>query len=350
MHKVLFKSIKNPKKILIFRTGSIGDSICAIPSIIAVGRTFPEASVDILTNAGKENLVGLFYLLNPKHYRKIIDYYGVSKRELFKLLRKEKYDLVIQLPQVDASFTSLCRDMLVYRCICSSGIGWFVSQLRLFTKTQSKYLIFPNENSRLLGYLRENRFLTDGVEAELNIQQEDKDVVNSLFREENINGTDKKLCMVIGAKRPQNRWPIEYFVKVAEYFSLKFKIILIGGSEDSKLAKPLLHIPNLINFCGKLTPMQSAAVLSLCDITLSNDTGPMHMSYTVGTPTIALFSSRDLPGKWYPPEKNNNYIFRTNNVKCQGCLSETCNDNICMKAIMPEKIIAVINNYFNLAQ
>lgn len=347
VHKILFRKPKNPKKILIFRTGSIGDSICAIPSIIAIGKTYPGASVDILTNAGRENLVGLYYLLNAKYYRKIIDYYGASKKELFKLLRKEKYDLVVQLPQVDASFTSLLRDMLIFRGISSSGIGWFVSQLKLFTKTQSKCLVFPNENSRLLRFLKENYFVTGGVEAELNIQQKDKDVVNSLFLEENITVTDKKLCMVIGAKRPQNRWPIDYFVKVAEYFSSKFKIILIGGKEDSILAKPLLHIPNLINFCGKLTPMQSATVLSLCDITLSNDTGPMHMSYTVGTPTIALFSSRDLPGKWYPPKQNNNFIFRTENVKCQGCFSETCNDNICMKAILPEKIIAVINNYFN---
>lgn len=347
LRKVLFRRIRNPQKILIFRTGSIGDSICAIPAIISIGKTFPGASVDILTNAGRENLVGLYYLLNPKYYRKIIDYYGASKKDLFKLLRNEKYDLVVQLPQVDATFVTLFRDLLVFRGISASGMGWFVSQLKYFTKIQSKYLQFPNENTRLLGFLKKNHFVTDGVEAELNIQQDDINTVQALLLKENINSNDKKLCMVIGAKRPQNRWPIAYFVKVAEHFSSKFRIILIGGKEDSLLAGPLLHIPNLINFCGKLTPMQSAAVISFCDITLSNDTGPMHMSYTVGTPTIALFSSRDLPGKWYPPEGSKNFVFRTEDVKCQGCFSEICNDNICMKAILPDKIIATINKYFN---
>ena len=349
LRKVLFGSINNPKRILIFRTGSIGDSICAIPSIISVGKTFPQADIDILTNAGRKNLVGLQYLLKPVYYKNIIDYNGISKKKLFATLRKGKYDLIIQLPQVDATFISLLRDLIIFRAIAASGVGWFVSQSKLFRKTQSKHLIFPNENSRLLGYLKRQGFVTEGIQAELNLQQKDIELVEALFIQEKITTQDIKICMVIGAKRPQNRWPIEYFSQVAEYFSSKAKIILIGADEDNLLAQPLLHIPNIINFCGKLTPMQSASILSMCNITLSNDTGPMHMSYTVGAPTIALFSSRDLPGKWYPPNGKDNFVFKTEYVKCQACFSETCDNNICMKAIMPDLIIQTINRYLGFS-
>jgi heptosyltransferase-3 len=44
--------------------------------------------------------------------------------------------------------------------------------------------------------------------------------------------------------------------------------------------------------------------------TISNDTGPMHLSYAVGTPVIALFSSRDFPGIWYPPQDGYNVVIR----------------------------------------
>lgn len=344
--KALFRKINSPRQILVFRTGSIGDSICAIPSIISIGKTFPGASIDILTNAGRKNLVGLHYLLAPEYYRAIIDYNGLSKRQLFNLLIKKKYDLVVQLPQVDASFVSLLRDMIVFRAIAPSGIGWFVSQSKWFRQLQSKHLIFPNENQRLLSYLNKKKFATEGIQIKLNIQQQDVELINALFVKENITPIDKKLCIVIGAKRPQNRWPIEYFKTVAEYFVSKYKIILIGAEEDNLLAQPLMRISDVVNFCGKLTPMQSAVVLSLCDLTLSNDTGPMHMSYAVNTPTIALFSCRDLPGKWYPPLTKNNIVFRTEAVECEACFSETCNNNICMKAILPEKIIQIINDHF----
>lgn len=346
LQKILYRRIKNPQQILVFRTGSIGDSICAIPSIISVGKTFPRASIDVLTNAGSKNLVGLHYLLSPEYYREIIDYNGVPKQQLFRMLRKKKYDLIIQLPQVDAGFFSLLRDLVVFRAVAPSGLGWFVSQAKWFRKLQSRYLVFPNENQRLLSYLKKRKFATDGIQTKLNIQPRDIEVVNALFLKHNITAVDKKLCMVIGAKRPQNRWPIEYFKTVAGYFSSRFRIILIGAEEDNLLAQPLMQVPNLINFCGKLTPMQSATVLSMCDITLSNDTGPMHMSYSVNTPTIALFSSRDLPGKWYPPINKNNVVFRTEDVKCEACFSETCNNNICMKAILPERIIQTIDSNF----
>lgn len=38
-------------KILIFRTGSLGDSVCALPAINSIRRNYPDAKIDILTNA-----------------------------------------------------------------------------------------------------------------------------------------------------------------------------------------------------------------------------------------------------------------------------------------------------------
>lgn len=341
LNKILYKKPYQPQKILIFRTGSLGDSINAIPAIKSIVASFPGAQTDILTNAGSKHLIGLKYLIDQSLYNEIIDYNGVNKKELFELLKEKKYDMVIQLPQVDAPFLSILRDLLIFRRIAPSGLGWFVSQSKWFRKIQAAYLVFPNEHTRLLSYLKSKDFVIDEVSPSININDSDIKYVKGLMLANNIQVQDKKICIVVGAKRPQNRWPIAYFEEVAKYFSRRCKILLIGSGEDQILAQSLLTIDNVISFCGKLTPLQSAAMLSFSDLTLSNDTGPMHLSYAVNTPTIALFSSRDLPGKWYPPKKNN-YVFRTEGVKCQACFSETCNNNICMKAILPAEIIALI--------
>lgn len=326
-----------PARILIFRTGSLGDSVCAIPSIRTVRKKYPTAAIDILTNTGKKGLAGMQHLLDDYLYDEIIDYSGPSKKELFKSLQKKQYDLIIQLPQVDASFLRLLRDLLLFRSIAPAGFGWKASQVTLFRKTQAKYLQFIDESNRLLALLKQYRVDAEN-EPFLNIDEKDLTETKDILQQLNVPSYNKLIAVVVGAKRPQNRWPIAYFKQVVEHFAKGYTILLIGSGEDNSLVEPLLNIQGVINTCGKLTPLQSAAAMSLCLLTISNDTGPMHLSYAVHTPTLALFSCRDLPGKWYPPE-NIGKVFRATDIPCQACFSETCADNICMKAILPKQVI-----------
>ena len=344
--RILFRPATHPKKILVFRTGSLGDSINAIPALHAIKDTFPDAQIDILTNAGLKNLVGMRYLLDKNLYHEIIDYYGMPKRELFRFLKEKQYDCVIQLPQANAVFHRVLRDLLVFRGISKSGIGWYTSHTGLFRKTQAKYLMINNEHEKLLAHLRQAGFKTNQLTPILNPSNADKEFVQHLLHENGLNDGKKKLCVVIGAKRPQNRWPIGYFKVVIEHFAPSVHILLIGSQEDRLLAEPLLGIQHVHNFCGLLTPMQSAAMFGMSDLTLSNDTGPMHMSYAVSTPTIAIFSARDLPGKWYPPVENN-LVLRAKGIACEACMSEVCHNNICMQAILPEQVIEAVEHFLD---
>jgi len=337
---LLYKKDRNKvQNILVFRTGSLGDSLCAIPAIQSIKKQYSNAFIDILTNTGKANLAGLQHLLEKGIYRDIIDYNGYSKKKLIALLRQKQYDLIIQLPQVDASFFSLLRDLVIFRAIAPSGFGWHKAQVKLFRKIQARFLEFPGEIERLLELLRPHGILPVRINSILYPSPDDLVKAKQLLNESGVPTFENLIAVVVGAKRPQNRWPIDYFFQVVSYFSSSYCIILIGGGEDNELVQQLATIKNVINTCGRLTPMQSAAVISLCRLTISNDTGPMHLSYAVGTPTIALFSSRDLPGKWYPPQGNNR-IFRAKNIPCQACFSETCNNNICMQAIPPADVIS----------
>lgn len=328
------------KKILVFRTGSLGDSLCAIPAIISIKKKYPDAEIDIITNAGKANLAGLHLLLQKDVYREIIDYYGLPKRKLFLLLQKHQYDLIIQLPQVDASFYTLLRDLIIFRAIAPRGFGWCKSQIKCFRRLQARYVQFPNEIQRLSCLLQRYGILPFNTDTILHPSENDISYAKRILLELGAVTFENMIAIVVGAKRSQNRWPINYFKQVVSRFSSQYYILLIGANEDNELVQELVSIENVINTCGRLTPLQSAAAMSLCQLTISNDTGPMHLSYAVGTPTIALFSSRDLPGKWYPTEKNNR-VFRAQNIPCQACFSESCNNNICMQAIMPSEVIEV---------
>lgn len=339
LQRLLFSRGKTPDRILIFRTGSLGDNLCAIPSIVAIREQYPSAELDILANAGSTNLVTFNKLLDPAYYDTIIDYFGYSKKMLFSLLREKKYDLIIYLPQTGASFFRLIRDMIFFRVIARSGFGWQRSTINYFRQTQEKFIVFDNEIARLNKLLSRHGITVKDSNFLLNIQPGDHQIVDDYFCKHGITEERINIAVVVGAKRPQNRWPVSYFREVISHFSNRYNIVLVGGPEDKELTKAFAGMENVYDCCGFFTPVQSALALRKCYMTISNDTGPMHLSYAVGTPTIALFSSRDFPGKWFPPESEINKVFRTPGVSCSLCLSETCKNNICMQAIHPAGVI-----------
>ncbi len=337
--KLLFRKNGNPKRILIFRTGSLGDNLCAIPSMAAIKKKYPDAVIDILSNTGQSNLVSLKNLLDKKLYNNIIDYLGMGKKYLVKLLKGNSYDLVIQLPQTDASFFRLLRDLFFFRYIAAAGWGWQFSTVRFFRRTQEKFMLFPNETKRLANMVESQGIAVDQQRYDLNFTEEDIAVVREKMIEKKLAIGKKNIAVVVGAKRGQNRWPIANFKTVIEGIGDNYNFLIVGGPDDKALAAPILSLPGVYDFCGSLTPVQSALLISQCVLTLSNDTGPMHLSYAVGTPVIALFSSRDFPGKWFPPESEKNMVFRTPGVSCSLCLSDNCTNNICMQAIRTEAVI-----------
>ena len=339
LKKLLFnnKKVSDSKKILIFRTGSIGDSVCALPAIYSIRKNFPDAEIDILTNSGGENLISLKYIIDTSLVENIFDYWNLKKKDIWKLLKPKKYDLFIQLPQNGAPLFRQIRDIFIAKALgVKYAFGWQVASSGFFPKHQAYLIKFNNERDRLLKIIENNGLKSYGLIYPLGIQIVHQLKIEKLLKENNITDKGKNIALIVGAKRPQNRWPIEYFKQVAEYLlNGGFNIVLVGGNDEYSLAEKIVTNKNVFNLCGKLKPLETAELLKNCKLTISNDTGPMHLSYAVGTPVRAIFSSRDYPNKWFPPEDGNNIVFRNNNIYCQACFSVECNDNKCMKEISP---------------
>lgn len=211
-----------------------------------------------------------------------------------------------QLPQYDAGLIRQLRDIFTAKSLgVKYAFGWQIdSTLLLAAKT--RLIKFENERDRLLRILEKNELKSFGLVFPQGITDEIKskirNVTLSLSKSETELSIDENVGLVIKAKRPQNCWPIEYFKEVADYlFKQNYNILLFGGPEDFELAEQIKG-DRVFNFCGKLSPLETAEMMKDCKLFISNDTGPMHLAYSVGTPVIAIFSSRDYAGKWFPPE------------------------------------------------
>lgn len=332
----------NILKIIIFRTGSLGDSICTLPAINALRAKYQKAEIHLMTASGGANLVSIQSLLQDGLVDEYIFYQKHSLKSLIKKLKDQNYDLFVLFPQAHAPFLSILRNLLFAKWIkAKSGIGFQICVTRIYPQVQAKYNIIPNVRDFFMSILKPIGILPLPYRDKfhLNPSKEDIDKIENIKVTNHLSSKDKNIALVVGAKRPQNRWPIAYFDQVIE-FLLNHNLVpvLIGGSEDTAIASQLKNYTKTVDLTGQLSPVQSGLMMQHCQLTITNDTGPMHLAYASGARLIALFSSRDYPNLWFPPAENS-FIFRTNNIHCSECFTETCSDNLCMKQITPDMVI-----------
>jgi ADP-heptose:LPS heptosyltransferase len=97
-----------------------------------------------------------------------------------------------------------------------------------------------------------------------------------------------------------------------------------------------------LNLCGRLSVRESAAVLSRARLFCGHDSGPLHLAAAVGTPCVAVFSSRNLPGVWFPYGSQHEVIYHR--IDCEGCQREVCPDRNkeCIRSITVDEVLAAL--------
>lgn len=334
------------RKILLFRFGSIGDCVTAMPSIHIIKQHF-AAILDIESKCSHANKSFMKDLLAGSYYRKIYDENFLEKKYI-EAVKKENYDCFIFLSGVKFSFLSIIRRMIwAKRVGFKYFIGFESSYIPFYRQIQDKYFIFPNEVDRLKQLLSDYKITSPQNNKNiygLNIKENNRQYVDYLINEEEIyDASNPNIAIVIGASKRFKEWDINKFqMLISKLKLMKFNILLIGESADVAKAQQLKLG---INLCGKLSLMQSAAILEKCVLTVSNDTGPMHLSYAVQTPVVAIFSNWDFKYLWYPPNNNFNTVIRAKNIPCTVCLTKICDKNYrCMDVISVKTVYQSVTN------
>ncbi|MFC1693829.1 glycosyltransferase family 9 protein, partial [Candidatus Latescibacterota bacterium] len=71
-------------------------------------------------------------------------------------------------------------------------------------------------------------------------------------------------------------------------------IVIIGGKGEGSLIADIKELSDTpVDILKNVSIGQMAAVIERCDMFISNDTGPMHVSAALGRPTIGIFVSSD---------------------------------------------------------
>lgn len=145
-------------------------------------------------------------------------------------------------------------------------------------------------------------------------------------------------------------WPSHHFVRLLDdlFDALpSLHAILFSGEADRPLAQEIerrLPRPRLHSVAGELSLPESAALLSLCDALVTNDSGMMHLGSATGRPGVALFGPTD-PVATGPvsPVSGRGISVLSVPTACAPCLLRECPiDHRCMERLAPERVLSEI--------
>ncbi|MBX7095445.1 MAG: glycosyltransferase family 9 protein [Flavobacteriales bacterium] len=298
------------KKILIIQTAFIGDVILATPVIEEIKRLFPDAELDVLVRKGNESL------LKPDsslHQVMVWDKKNGKYRQLFrlaKIIRKNKYDMVINLQRFAAS------GWLTWFSKSPMRIGFDKNPFSFCYHKKIKHEIGngKHETERNLELIADYGAKKE-LRPTLHFTSQQEEHVRSYK-----NGT--YVCMAPSSVWFTKQLPEEKWIELIRKIESDTTVYLMGAPGDQEMCERILHQaghPRSENLCGKLSLTESALLMRDAQMNYVNDSAPLHLASAMNAPVTAFFCST-LPEFGFGPLSDVSIIAQTQeNLECRPC-------------------------------
>jgi heptosyltransferase-2 len=149
---------------------------------------------------------------------------------------------------------------------------------------------------------------------------------------------------------PAKRWPVEKFIAAAREIQNRTNCtwLTFGGKADAAVANRIesaIPTPSsaILNLAGKTSLRELMALLKICRVLLTNDSGPMHVAAALGTPVVVPFGSTspELTGPGLPGDAQHRLL--KSDASCSPCFLRECPiDFRCLNGISVERVIEAV--------
>jgi len=146
-----------------------------------------------------------------------------------------------------------------------------------------------------------------------------------------------------GARWLNKHWPAENFAGLVRLLAGKFsdvRFAILGSEEDKPLGGIVARAEpeRCLNLCGQTSLPEMVEWVRLCDLMITNDTGPMHVAAALGKPLVALFGPTE--PRRTGPYRQLDSVLRID-LPCSPCLKSHCTymkPNECLNALSPATV------------
>jgi ADP-heptose:LPS heptosyltransferase len=309
---------QSPKRVLAIRLQAMGDVMGTLPYLQDLRNNLPAAvELDFLTREETDGIAKDLVLFD-----RVIPIGGgrSHKRQLIRTilllpwLLSRRYDVIIDLQHNDIS--GLVRKVLRPK-------AWSV-----FDRYSP---IHGGERYRLT--IEAAGLGPNNLEPNFRLRNEDAGRV--LLKGAGWkDGEPLVLLNPAGAFETRN-WEMQKWVEFSRLWLVDFpktRFLVLGtpfiAAKAAFLQQELGE--KLIDLVGLTTPGEAFAVLQEVELVLSEDSGLMHMAWTSGVPTMALFGSTRTD--WAKPLGAHSFYLDSTDLDCGSCMSAVCKfgDNRCM--------------------
>ncbi len=147
--------------------------------------------------------------------------------------------------------------------------------------------------------------------------------------------------------RIERQWPKANFTPLIQQLQQRlpaYKIILVGAPSEAAYTEGILNTvtdkKNIYSAAGKTSIAELIDLIKNAALLITNDTGPMHISFATGTQTLALFGP--CSPQQYGQHSHATALYA--NLYCSPCVHEFATppcqgNNHCMKAIRTEQVL-----------
>jgi len=338
------------KRVLIYRLGSLGDTVVALPALHVLRRAYPQAERRMLTNIpvhakapaaaavlGDSGLAHGYIqypirLRNPAEIARVWRKVRQFRPDLLAYLAPGRTDEAIRR---DLRFFRLCGIRRVVglldsesACNQSLGNGWYES-----------------EAARLLRAVRTigEADVNDLRSWDLRLTDAERQKAETWLAP--LAGRAVIACGP-GTKMQAKDWGQDRWQALLGRLSREtlpeHGLVLVGAREEAEIASAAAAEWRgpVVNLCGKLTPRETAAALARAELFLGPDSGPMHLAAAQGVPCAIAFAAIDLRGRWFPVGTMHRPVYHA--VECAVCRLEVCveKQKVCTTSITVEEMFA----------
>ncbi len=339
----MMSGMENFSSIIVRMPNWIGDLVMATPILFALKKAYPEAKLTVMV----KNPLGEVLLKDP-HIDELFRFYRPSlfarrdeRRDLVEKLRQGKYDLGILLTNSFSSAWWFWQGRVARR------LGYAVHARSLLLTDAVPLPKSVKGQHLVLTYqqlLEPLGIPATGRSPKLYLSPEEVEAAKKLLNSFDVDLQRPIIGINPGAAYGSAKcWLPERFREVAEQLLNKTEanILFFGDQAGAPLVREICRdLPSrVINLAGTTTLRDLMALISLCDVLLTNDSGPMHIAYALGIELVALFGSTDDVATG--PYKSGTVIHK--HVSCSPCFRRTCPiDFRCMKQISTEEVVQEI--------
>ncbi|MBU0516733.1 MAG: glycosyltransferase family 9 protein [Proteobacteria bacterium] len=331
------------RRLLAVSTTAVGDTLLSTPALRLLRRSFPEAELDLLVHGRCQDLLAL----NP-NFDRLFTFRNnsLARGWLAMRLGRVPYDRVL-IFHANESIKKLLKKLTYAEAL---NVQDWDDEALLLRSIPVGYEIHTIVRRQVMVGSLGGPGIDAGVHMDLVLGAADLRRAEDFLVQSGLEN-EKFACLHPGAADPYKCWPAERFGVVAAHLRDQYalRVVVTGVAVETAIFESVKQAAGEgggrnsdLVWAADLPLRTLAAVLKRAEILVTNDTGPLHLALTQGTPSVSLFVPTDA-ATIGPFQAGSDHVALQKSRPCEPCDTKRCRRLDCMDLISVDEVIAEID-------